>query len=232
MVDETELEGLDPFDLLDAESARVERHFTGAVDWSRLSGCAGWSTRDMLSHLAGVEVYNRACVDDDMAGLFARAAEHGVTDVHSFNDWQIREHSARDTKEVLDEWAAANEVFRAEVRSRGRNSSMATSIGPYPVGLQTFHMAMEYATHADDVGAEVDDAERPARDEWRARFARFVLAEQNKPVEVDAAGGRNVVRSGVEQAELSDAELVQASQGRLPGDHPLSPPLREALNTV
>jgi uncharacterized protein (TIGR03083 family) len=232
VVDETELEGLDPFDLLDAESARVERHLTGAVDWSRRSRCAGWSTRDMLSHLAGVEVYNRACVDDDMAGLFARASEHGVTDVHSFNDWQVRHHGARDTKEVLEEWMAANAAFRAEIRARGRDGSMATSIGPYPVGLQTFHMAMEYATHADDIGADIGDAERPGRDEWRARFARFALAEQDKPVETDAAGGRNVVRAGDEQAELSDAELVEASQGRLPDDHPLSPPLREALNTV
>jgi uncharacterized protein (TIGR03083 family) len=232
VVDETGLEGLDPFDLLDAEGARVERHFTGAVDWSRPSRCAGWSTRDMLSHLAGVEDYNRACLDDDMAGLFARASELGVTDVHSFNDWMVRHHGARDTKEVLDEWRAANAAFRAEMRARGRSGSMATSVGPYPVGLQGFHLAMEYATHADDIGAAVDDAQRPARDAWRARFARFVLAEQDKPVEVETAGGRNVVRSGDEQAELSDDELVEASQGRLPADHPLSPGLREVLNTV
>jgi hypothetical protein len=186
----------------------------------------------MLSHLAGVEEYNRACLDHDLKALFARAGEHGVKDVDSFNAWLVEHHGARDTAEVLDEWSAANAAFRAEMRARGRTGSMATSIGAYPVWLQAFHLAQEYATHADDIGAAVDDAEQAGRTSWRARFARFALGELDKPVEVESAGGRHRVRSAGEEADLSDDELVEASQGRLSPDHPLSPALRAALNTV
>lgn len=33
MMDHSELDGLDPFDLLDDESRRVERHFSALEDW-------------------------------------------------------------------------------------------------------------------------------------------------------------------------------------------------------
>ena len=38
--------------------------------------------------------------------------------------------------------------------------------------------------------------------------------------------------AGDETAELSDEELVEASQARLPPEHPLSARLREALKAV
>lgn len=114
MADESVLEGLNPFDLLDAESARAERHFLTIEDWSAPSRCERWT----------------------------------------------------------------------------------------------------------------------ARTGWRARVARFVIAELGKPVEIDTAGGRYVVRAGDEHAELSDDELVEASQARLPPGHGLTPALREALSTV
>jgi uncharacterized protein (TIGR03083 family) len=232
MIEKPELDDLNPFDLLDAESALVERHFLASPDWSRPSRCEGWTTRDMLSHLAGVEDYNRACLDDDLKTLFARAGEHGATDLDSFNAWLVELYGVRPAEEVIEQWRAANAAFRAEMRARGRDGSMATSVGPYPVGLQAFHLAMEYATHADDIGATVDAGDSEGRRAWRVRFARFAIAELEKPVEIGAGGGRNVVRAGGEQAELDDDELVEASQGRLPPGHPLSPALRQALGTV
>jgi hypothetical protein len=186
----------------------------------------------MLSHLAGVEDYNRACLDDDLKSLFVRAGELGVSDLDSFNAWLVELYGARPTEEVIEQWRAANAAFRAEMRARGREGSMTTSVGPYPVWLQAFHLAMEYATHADDIGAAVNADERDTRRAWRVRFARFAIAELEKPVEIEAAAGRNVVRAGGEQAELDDDELVDASQGRLTPDHPLGLAVREALNTV
>jgi hypothetical protein len=49
---------------------------------------------------------------------------------------------------------------------------------------------------------------------------------------IEGAGGRNRVRAGSDEVELDDDDLIEASQGRLSPDHPLSPALREALNTV
>lgn len=229
-MDHSELDGLDPFDLLDDESRRVERHFSALEDWGALTRCDGWTARDMLSHLAGVEVYNRACLDDAVARLFAELAEHGVSDPHAFNAWFVQLFNARPVDEVLGEWRAANAAFRAEMRAHGAGASVATSIGHYPVPLQALHLAMEYATHADDLGAQVDPGERPRRVEWRARFARFAIAEQARSVAIRASGGMNWVRAGGESVVLSDEELVEASQGRLRPDEALGATLRVVLN--
>jgi uncharacterized protein (TIGR03083 family) len=231
-MDESELEGLNPFDLLDAESERVARHFASTDEWDGPSRCEGWTVRDMLSHLAGVEMYNRACLDGRGQAVVSELAEQGASDVDAFNDWFVRLFRDRPRDEVLAQWKEANASYRAEMRDRGREGSVDTSIGPYPVWLQAFHLATEYATHGDDIGAPVEPEEREARVRWRARFARFAIAELGRPVQIQARAGRNQVSSGGETAELSDEDLVEASQARLPADHPLSPALREALKTV
>ena len=53
MVDDADLQGLDPYELMEAEAARLDRFFSGLDDatWSRPSRCAGWSVRDVLAHL-------------------------------------------------------------------------------------------------------------------------------------------------------------------------------------
>ena len=68
---------------------------------------------------------------------------------------------------------------------------------------------------------------------WRVVFGRFALVENDKAVTVEPAGpDRQRVRTGTEQAELSDDDFVEATQARLPADHPLSPTLRQALSTM
>jgi uncharacterized protein (TIGR03083 family) len=233
MPDESELEAFDPFDLLDAECARVGRHLGAGPDWDRPSRCEGWTTRDMLSHLAGVEDYNRACLDGTVAALFEEAKQDGVDDVGSFNRWMNQRYGALPAAEVIDRWRAANAAFRAEIRARGRDGTMDSSIGPYPSWLQAWHLTAEYATHGDDIAVEVPEPEREARTAWRMVFGRFVLAELDKPVTVEPAGpGRQRVRAGDEEAELSDEDFVDATQGRLPAGHPLSKNLRQVLSTV
>lgn len=226
-----EIHGLDPFDLLDHECARVNGHFAALRDWGRPTRCEGWTARHMLSHLAGVEVYNRACLDDAVERLFAELAEQGVSGPHGFNAWYVLRFDASPVEEVLRQWRTANAAFRAEMRARGEGASIGSSVGPYPVGLQAFHLAMEYATHADDLGAHVDPVERRDRTAWRARVARFAIGEQAGPVEIWPNAGANVVRLGDESAVLGDDDLVEASQGRLPaGAGDLGDALRAALN--
>lgn len=229
-MDESELHGLNPFDVLDEESERVKRHLGAIEDWTRPTRCEGWTARDMLSHLGGVEVYNRACIDGSVERLLTDLAEQGVSGAHDFNAWFVRLFNARPVDDVLGEWAAANAAYRAEMRARRAEGFVATSVGPYPVRLQAFHLAMEYATHADDIGAPVDPEDRLRRCHWRACFSRFAIAEQGNPVEIRASGGENFVGAGSESAVLSDEELVEASQGRLANDHGLSAGLRAALN--
>ena len=187
----------------------------------------------MLSHLVGVEDYNRACLDGTVAALLEEATRAGALDVDSFNAATIARYRAEPTTDLVDRWRSANETFRAEMRARGRHGTVDSSIGPYPSWLQAFHLAAEYATHADDIGVDVNTAERPPRTAWRVVFGRFVLAEQEKPVSVQPGlPGRLTARHGNHEADLSDEEFVEATQARLPVDHGLPETLREALSTL
>jgi uncharacterized protein (TIGR03083 family) len=223
-----ELEGLDPFDLMDAECARIDEFFASTSDdeLAAPSRCAGWSKRDLLAHLDSVEDYNRACLDGRVQALFAEASGK-VDSMDAWNDHEVDARRGQDTPSLLAHWRAANAAFRAEMRKRGSDGTLDSSIGPYPVGLQGFHLAAEYAVHADDAGVPAPDgAERTA---WLARVARFAIAEAKKPARVTASGGSNRVRVGDEEHDVSDPDLVLAAAARLPADHPLPQDARDAL---
>lgn len=225
-----ELAALDPFDLFDAEASRLDRFFSRLDDtgWARPSRCAGWSVRDVLAHLAGEELYNHACLDGNLAGFFDLVAATGNS-LAGFNDWTVRERRGLPIGEVLDEWRSANGATRQRMRRLGRDANLQTGAGPYPVGLQTFHYASEYATHADDVGAPVAPDEEPGRTSWRVSVGRFVLIEQDRPVDFDATDNGVRVRTADVSADLSAADFVAATVDRLPDDHPLDLRLRDVL---
>jgi uncharacterized protein (TIGR03083 family) len=230
-INETDLRDLDPFDIFDAEAARLDRFFSSLDEngWRQPSRCDGWSIRDVLAHLAGEEMYNHACLDGDIEGFFARLETEGVRGLGGFNEWCVRQRAETPVKEVLDEWRVANAETRRRMRSLGRDGELLTSAGPYPAGLQAFHLASEYATHADDVGAPVQSDEEPGRTQWRARVGRFVSREQGAPVEIEEIDGTYRVRLGANSAELSAPDFVEATVARFPADHPLDRRLRAAL---
>lgn len=211
-----ELAGFDPFDLLTEEAARIEA-FVATLDeagWHAPSACAGWDRHDLLAHLASSEDYNHACLDDDIGGLMETATAQGVTDVHTFNDWGVRTRRDRPPAELIEEWATAHARTRSGLRARDGND-LPTLAGPYPARLQAWHLAAELATHADDLGIPVDPAVARHRMAWRAHFARFVVAEEQRGAALEPAeGGTSAVVDG-EVAVLDDDTLVAASTGRL-----------------
>lgn len=228
------LDGLDPFALLDAECTRLAAYFEvmSDEDWSLPSRCESWTRRDMLSHLAMLEAYNRACLDGRVQALLAEAAAEGVTGLNDLNEWGVRKGRMRSTADLLAEWRAANASFRTEMRARGRDGTVDSSIGTYPSWLQAFHLAMEYATHGDDVAVPVSADDAPRRAAWRARASHFAIVEAHKEVALEPRRERYVVLAGGQRAELTDQDFVDATQGRLRADHPLPDPLRRALRTV
>ncbi|HXW33979.1 MAG TPA: maleylpyruvate isomerase family mycothiol-dependent enzyme [Acidimicrobiales bacterium] len=173
-----ELEGLDPYELLDIEASRLDDYFSGlnSGDWGRQSRCVGWTTRDMLGHLTAGEDYHRACLDGKVKELFAGFAERGATDLDSANALGVAEYSSMSTEDLHARWRETDSENRRSFRERG-SGAMDTSVGDYPSRLQAFHVASELATHADDIGVPVTDEERARRRAWRARFSRFALAE-------------------------------------------------------
>src|SRR5438067_1392343 len=177
MAGEARVADLDPFDLLDVESERCARFFESSPDWSVATRCDGWNVRDLLAHVGGVEVYHTACLDDSLGALFEEMGKKGATDVDSFNGIAVEEGRSQPVEELLATWKDRNADVRRRLRERGRDGTLSSSVGPYPVGLMAFHIASEYATHADDMGVAVPESERAARTAWRAKVSEFALEE-------------------------------------------------------
>ncbi|GAA3120087.1 maleylpyruvate isomerase family mycothiol-dependent enzyme [Streptosporangium carneum] len=229
------LADLDPFDIFDAEADRLDRYFSQLDEegWNRPSRAAGWSVRDVLGHLAGEELYNHACLDDDLDGFSATLKREGVEGgFNAFNDWCVRRRRDLPVERVLEEWREANGETRRRMRALGRDAGLQTLAGPYPVGLQTFHYDSEYATHADDVGAPVSEQEEGERAWWRARVATFVLGEQGSHAQVEPTAERIWVHVNDTSEQLPVPVFVEATVGRLPDDYPMDRRVRAALRCL
>jgi uncharacterized protein (TIGR03083 family) len=233
MTDDSKLAGLDPFDILDREAARLDTFFAGLADeaWSNPSRCAGWSVRDVLGHLAAAEEYHLACLDGTVGALLGRYAERGVADIDAFNALGVADRSQMSSEEVLAEWRAANAESRRRFRERA-DGIVDTSVGEYPCRWQAFHVASELATHADDVGVLVTDAERDERREWRVRFSRFALAEAKPDLGIDVVGDRTVVSDRTTRADLDDEHLIEGVGARLDETSGLDAAVRQMLSTM
>jgi len=233
MVDDKDLEGLDPYDLMEAEARRIDDHFATLTDaqWAAPSRCEGWSVRDVLAHLAASESYNRACLDGNVADFLGQMGERGATDLTSANEIGIRDFDGRSTEDVIASWQAANRENREGFRTRD-GKDVDTSVGAYPARWQAFHLAFELATHADDVGVPVSDAERAQRVDWQARFGRFALKEAKPDVTTDAHDGHTRVQGPGIDADLTNADFVQALAARVPAGSSIEPATAAALSVT
>lgn len=231
MVDTSDVADIDPFDLMDTESERLYRFFSSLTDdeWLPDTRCEGWRRREIVSHLAGGDTYHTACLDDTISDLFAEGARSGATDGDSFNAWMVNQRADRSSQDVLDEWWRLNSDVRKRMRERGRNGSMSSSVGAYPVGLMGFHLASEYATHYDDMDGPLTDAEREARTAWREKISRFALKENEKPVEISPAPDGYVVRAAGKEVTLSRSDFVEAVTARL---KTIDPEMQQALRAL
>jgi uncharacterized protein (TIGR03083 family) len=216
--------GVDPFDALDTEAARIDRFYTAldGAGWSAPTRCAGWDRRDLLAHLDALEDYVRAGLDGTVSRGGGQDGD-GTLDEH--NAAGIARRADLSREELLGHWRQVSAANRRELRRRGPDATIDTSVGDYPLGRQAYYLASELATHADDAGVPIPVEDRAARIRWRARFARAALAESG--VEVTGDDDAVVVRpSGV---RLSAADLVEAVADRLPDDVPVPPDVRRAL---
>lgn len=221
--DERHLEGFDPYDALDAEAARVEALLRAMAEderddvWDRPSRCEGWSVRDVVAHLAATEEYHHACLDGRVQEYIADGLAAGYTGLDDFNQGGIDGRRDTPVAAVVDEWAAADAETRRRLRERD-GGDIDSTVGPYPLRWQAFHVAMELATHADDMALPVTPDEAADRLAWRVAFSRFALTEKDPSAVVeDAEGGTHVVLGDVDSV-VDDETLVAGSVGRLGDD--------------
>ncbi len=217
MVDDQDLVGLDPYELMATEAARLEAYLggAGANDWSAATRCAGWSRRDLLAHLAASEDYNQACLDGTVQQFLADIGAKGAVDLASANEIGIRELDGQSPEQILETWRERNSRNREAFRARD-GGDVDSSVGAYPGRWQAFHLVFELATHADDLGVPASPSEAAARIEWQARFARFAIKELKPDLAIEARPGRTHVKGEGIDVELSDEEFVQVVAARLP----------------
>ena len=219
MVDDSELRGLDPYDLMALEAARIDLYFSKLSDddWQAPSRCAGWSVRDVLAHLTSSEAYNRACLDGTVQQFLAEMGEKGATDLTTANEIGVRQFDGQPTSELLSMWRAECGRNIADFRARD-GESVDSSVGEYPARWQAFHLAFELATHADDVGVPVSQADAAQRLEWEPRFGRFALVEVKPELEARSHDENTQVRGDGIDVELPNDVFVRAVAARLPDD--------------
>jgi uncharacterized protein (TIGR03083 family) len=233
MTDDRDLQHLDPYDLMDAEAARIDRYLSelGDDEWAKPSRCEGWSVRDLLAHLASSEGYNHASLEGTVGAFLGSMGEKGATDLASANEIGIRELDDRSTDQLLDEWRRANAETRAQLRVRD-GDDIDTSVGAYPARWQAFHLAFELAVHADDAGVPVEPGEAAGRIKWEAAFGRFALKELDKGLVLDARDGSTHVTGKGLDTDLADAVFVDAVAARLGPDAPLDAETRALLSAT
>ncbi|MGO9876540.1 MAG: maleylpyruvate isomerase family mycothiol-dependent enzyme [Acidimicrobiia bacterium] len=233
MTDDRDLDGLDPYDLMDGEAARLDAFFVGldAAAWSRPSRCEGWTVRDVLAHLVASEQYNAACLDGCVGDYLGSLGTRGVADLPSANEVGIRDLDDRSPQQLISDWRAANRATRTRFRERD-GGDVDSSIGAYPARWQAFHLAFELAVHADDIGVPVSATEADARLRWQARFGRFALKELNKDLEIEAGDGVTHVRGDGLDIELADPVFVEAVAARIGEDSTLDADARTLLSAT
>ncbi len=96
--------------------------------------------------------------------------------------------------EVLQEWEARQELVRRGWGKIGVDGSIPTSVGRYPLRLQIWHLAREYAIHADDIEVPLSPRERREQLRWRAAFGLFAAKEEDEPVDAELRGDEAFLR--------------------------------------
>jgi hypothetical protein len=103
-------------------------------------------------------------------------------------------------------------------------------VGPYPLRLQVWHLAQEYATHADDIQVSVPAEEWEMRARWRSIFGLFAADEEGHPAPATLTdeGARLEFGDAVEEVDL---ETFVAFLTRRP-QHLQDPARRQAVERV
>jgi len=187
-----------PFPVYDREIRRLREHLHGltARGWSARSHCRGWSVKDVVAHLSTDEVYNEACLDGTIGELPFSGGLGG------WNGRGVRIRRGFSPVETLQEWEARQERVRRDWGKIGVSGTIPTSVGRYPLSLQVWHLAREYAIHADDIEVPLSTSERRAQLRWRVAFGLFAAREEGDPVDARLEGDHVRLRQDGRDHEL------------------------------
>ncbi len=133
----------------------------------------------MVAHLSTNEVYNQACLDNTLDDLPPARGLGG------WNERGVKVRRDLSPLETLQEWEARQERVRRAWGEIGVNGKILTSVGRYPLRLQVWHLAREYAIHADDIEVPMSERERQEQLAWRVAFGLFAAREEDEAVDAE-----------------------------------------------
>lgn len=162
----------------------------------------------MVAHLATDEVYNQACLDHGLAQLDYSGG------LNASNERGVRSRRRLTPQAVLAEWETRQRDVRRRWSRLGLDARIKTSVGPYPLRLQVWHLAREYAIHADDIQVPVAARARQPRWRWRIQFGIFAAREEGEPEDARLEDGtvRLKVRGQVHHLELETFVAYQTNR--------------------
>jgi uncharacterized protein (TIGR03083 family) len=203
----------DPFLTLDQEVARIQSFLDDLKpeDWKKPTRCEGWTVRDLLAHLDSDEEYNEACLSGTVADFIS-----GYKDFDTFNAEMIQKRAHLSNEEMLEQWVNRQSRVREEWAQLGLGAKIQTSIGPYPLHYQIWHITSEYATHGDDMGVFVAEEEEEFRLMWRVQVSLFAVQEKENPPGMERTDDVIIVTVGDHRMALTDEDFVAAVSARLP----------------
>ena len=235
MVDDADLQGLDPYDLMQAEAARLDRFFAGLDDaaWSQPSRCAAGRCVTCWRICSRPSSTTLRVSTGPSRDFLASVGAKGATDLDvARTSWASVSSTTSSTAELLDEWRARergtpSRVFAtataatstrawAPIRHAGRPSTSRSSWRRMPT-TSVFRSRRRRSGR---------------RNAWQAQFGRFALKELNKDLEIKAGNGATQVRGDGIDVELPDAVFVQAVAARLGDDGPLDAEQRALLSAT
>jgi uncharacterized protein (TIGR03083 family) len=194
-----DVKSANPFPVYDREIRRLRAHLRGLDEsgWKAPSHCRGWSVKDIVAHLSTDEVYNQACLDDTLEQLPASGGGLG-----GWNGRGVRVRRMLSPLETLQEWEARQDRVRRAWGRIGVDGSIETSVGRYPLRLQVWHLAREYAIHADDIEVPMSAGERRAQLRWRVAFGLFAANEEGDAVSATMDGDMVTLRQNGQKHDL------------------------------
>ena len=203
---------IDPFATLDEEIGRLNSFFNSLSpsQWMAATRCEGWTVRDMVAHFDSDEVYNEACLDNALEALAA-----GFTSVEEFNQRQIEDRTHLSNEQALTQWRSRQARVRKRWEALGLDTEIATLAGPTPLRSHIWHIASEYAIHADDMGVNVPPEAQQPRLMWRFQLSASVVQEKNNPPGLEHRGDQMIVAMNEHTLSLSAADFVAAVCARL-----------------
>lgn len=165
--------------------------------------------QDVAAHLCDDEAYNEACLDGTLSDLDFSGG------LDASNERGVRRRRRMAPAEVRAEWERRQRRVRRAWGRIGLEGTIGTAgAGRYPLRLQVWHLAREYAIHADDIEVPVPPGAHAHRAAWRIAFGLFAAREEGTPIDARVGDGSVRLRRRGHAVALEPDTFIAYLTGR------------------